>query len=219
MTQLLCPFFQSKPTNNFSVTYQGQPVTGDLSSAEIQIWNQGKQAIHGGDRIHGGDILQAITLKTTNGAAIYTATMSTTRDVVGVSLNNSSNLPLGIMPIDFKILEHNDGIKVQLIYGGSVNMPLVLDGIIEGQKRITQFPSDEDTHSQLLETIFISFGLASLTMIVYLARIRNNTSPKSLIRNMQFYLFILIGATLIFTGMFAGWQFGHILKPKPPFGF
>jgi hypothetical protein len=48
-------FVQKGNLNNFSVNYQGVAVTGDLSSAEIQIWNQGKAPIHK------SDILKRIT--------------------------------------------------------------------------------------------------------------------------------------------------------------
>src|ERR1035437_10947714 len=115
--------------NNFSVTYQGTQVTGDLSSAEIQIWNQGKQPIRR------EDILKTIALRTPNGEPIYQMTGKATRDVVGFNWIISSNKQSGVVEMDWKILEHRDVIKLQIIYGGSVNLPLTLDGVIEGQQQ------------------------------------------------------------------------------------
>ena len=117
-------------TNDLSVNYHGLPVSGDLSSAEIQIWNKGKAAIHA------GDILKPIVLKTKNGEPLYSAISTVSRDVIGYSTSQTgTNMMSGNLPMDFKILEQNDGIKVQIIYGGNVNLTLVLDGVIEGQTR------------------------------------------------------------------------------------
>jgi hypothetical protein len=58
------PIVQKGNLNNFSVTFLGTPINGDSSSAEIQIWNQGKEPIRS------EDILKTITLRTPNGEPI-----------------------------------------------------------------------------------------------------------------------------------------------------
>src|ERR1035437_9001118 len=89
---------QKGSLNNFSVTYWGTQVTGDLSSAEIQIWNQGKAPIHR------ADILKRITLSTPNGEPFYTEIYSNTRnDIVGFELLETNKL--GVLPMDWKILD------------------------------------------------------------------------------------------------------------------
>jgi hypothetical protein len=50
------PIVQSGKLDNFFLTYYGKQVTGDLSSAEIQIWNAGNRPIKR------QDILQPIIL-------------------------------------------------------------------------------------------------------------------------------------------------------------
>src|ERR1035438_3875117 len=49
---------QSGKLDNFTLTYFGNQVTNDLSSAEIQIWNAGKQPITK------DDILKTVALRT-----------------------------------------------------------------------------------------------------------------------------------------------------------
>src|ERR1017187_7558651 len=66
------PILQSGKLDNFTLTYHGNQITGDLSSAEIQIWNAGKAPI-----IH-DDILEPITLRTQHGEPIYKIVKSTT---------------------------------------------------------------------------------------------------------------------------------------------
>ena len=123
---------------NFSVTFLGNKIQGDLSSAQIQIWNQGRAAIHN------ENILKPITLRTPNGEPIYQISAKTTRDVTGFMFLATSNALRGVLTMDWRIFEHNDGVKLQIIYGGSVNLPLIVDGTIEGQKKsITIFLSEE----------------------------------------------------------------------------
>ena len=120
---------QGNLLNNLSVTYQGAEIKGDLSTVEIQIWNQGKQSIRR------ENILKPITIKTPNGEKIYQTHVSTTRDIVGFNWINTTNNQGELLSFDWNILEHDDGIKLQIIYGGSARMPLLLGGIIEGQPK------------------------------------------------------------------------------------
>lgn len=164
MTYYISPtraaFVQKGNLNNFSVNYQGVAVTGDLSSAEIQIWNQGKAPIHK------SDILKRITLSTPNGEPFYTEIYSNTRnDIVGFELLYTNKL--GVLPMEWKILEKGDAIKLQVIYGGSVTLPLALDGAIENQqwgitkyKRNTSEPSNEDLIVIILIIVLVSIFFA-----------------------------------------------------------
>lgn len=155
------PILQKGSLTNLSVAYRGLQIDGDLSSAVIQIWNQGKQAIHGGDRAHGGDILEPILIRTTNRARIYETTISSSRNAIGIDPTTTlSNLGSGIVPINFTILEQNDGIKVQIIYGGDVDLPLILDGIIEGQPNgVTNFGNSSHRTSKSKSDMIFSIVL------------------------------------------------------------
>jgi hypothetical protein len=79
------PILQSGKLDHFTVTYYGNKITNDLSSAEIQIWNAGKQSITR------EDILKKLTLRTKNDAPIYKTIVTETRDVIGFQWITSSN--------------------------------------------------------------------------------------------------------------------------------
>lgn len=194
--------------NNFSVTYQGTQVTGDLSSAEIQIWNQGKAPIHR------ADIEKTVALKTPNGEPIYTEIHSTTRtDVIGFELLDDSNKKTGVLPMDWKILEHRDGIKLQIIYGGSVNLPLTLDGVIEGQQQGITKNLGAKSDPSTMDWLIIVLG--NLVIIYCLILIK-----KRLGRTYQWldYWNLVILCIGLFSILIILIHYS-LTRIKPPFGF
>ena len=213
--------------NNFSVTYQGTQVTGDLSSAEIQIWNQGKQPIRR------EDILKTITLKTPNNEPIYQSTLKTTRDVEGVSFTTSSGSPVGVLGLDWKILEHNDGIKLQIIYGGSVNLPLTLDGVIEGQQQgITKYLGAKSDPSTMVLIVIVLGGLTITFGSILIKKQRgerdlivkvgNVTTKLNLPHDRSFQWFIYLNFVLMSIAWFCVLILlikDYLIRIKPPFGF
>jgi hypothetical protein len=219
-------FVQKKNLNNFSVTYQGLAITGDLSSAEIQIWNDGKAAIHK------ADILKPITLKTPNGEPFYTEYF-TNNDVVGFELLNSSNMQSGVLTMDWKILQHNDGVKLQVIYGGSVDLPLTLNGVIEGQQQgITHYQSKNVSWKNKLAIFFIApiillvglflLGISLLKWVIVpaLVRIKLKTIRRYFFEN----AFITFALIFPFIGVFLYLYSLHtngiqLFQAAPPLGF
>jgi hypothetical protein len=116
--------------DNLSVTFQGEAIKGDLSTAEIQVWNQGKAPIRK------GDILLPITIKTPHGEPIYQTSITESRDVIGFMAIDTSPAMSGHIFLNPLILEQGDGYKVQFIYGGDVNLPLIVEGTVVGQHSI-----------------------------------------------------------------------------------
>lgn len=116
------PIVQKGNLDNFSITFMGTQITNDLSAAEIQIWNQGKLAIRK------SDILKPVTLRTENGEPIYKSITQQSRDGIGFNIINSTNPKQSVLTFDWNILEHNDGIKIQIIHAGNVNLPITVDG-------------------------------------------------------------------------------------------
>lgn len=127
--------------NNLSVNFNGIQFTNDLSAVEIQIWNQGKLPIRT------DDILKTITIKTQNGGRIYQKTATTTRDVVGFNWINPETAQTGTLEFNWKILEHDDGIKIILFYGGNTSVTITIDGTIVDQKKITKYDGNEKSKS------------------------------------------------------------------------
>jgi hypothetical protein len=222
------PIVQKGNLDNFSVTLLGTPITGDLSSAEIQIWNQGKQPIRR------EDILKTIALRTPNGEPIYQITGKATRDVVGFNWITSSNKQSGVEEMDWKILEQNDGIKVQIIYGGNVNLPLILDGVIVGQKKFTQFQQNQQITPNALIKLLIYFivivllsaALVSMFELATLLKVQTIDKKRDITINKKRAMIILPLLILLIILAVFGFEAGgnyisnYILPPsKPPFGF
>jgi hypothetical protein len=218
------PIVQKGSLDNFSVTFHGIQITNDLSSAEILIWNQGKLPIHK------EEILKTITLKTVNGEPIYQTTAKPSRDVIGFNpINlNVTNTQQGVFQFDWKILEHNDGIRLQIIHGGNVNVPITVEGVVEGQpKGITQFQNQNDTKTtsyrinKILNGLLMGSGALCLILTIkytgdyleeYAKRI---TSPIS-----GWLMLVAYSLFCVLVMAFFIVSFLYLSKPpKPPFGF
>jgi hypothetical protein len=202
------PIVQKGNLNNFSVTFQGVPIKGDLSTAEIQIWNQGNAPILS------NDILLPVSIRLANGEAIYQTTISTTRDVIGVQISPCQEG--GAFSFDWKILEQNDGIKLQMIYGGSVNSAIIVDGTIIHQKhmRREQFALDSLTIGPL-----VVWTVSLLTTAVFCVLIWVKNNP---IKKFNIWDYLYLWAMFLLVGGWAGYQICeglHARLSKPPFGF
>ena len=160
------PIVQKGNLENFSVTYLGNQIAGDLSGAEVQIWNSGKEPIRA------DDILDPIVIRMGNNEPIYQTTITPTRKEIGYSYNDATNN----IKIGWKIMEQNDGIKIQIIYGGGVNLPIVVDGTIVGQKHITEFHSQHSITSQFIGGALS--GAVVLPCIVLITLFRDSLLKK-----------------------------------------
>jgi hypothetical protein len=143
--------------SDLSVSFREKKVTGDLTVMQVAIWNEGRGSIR-----H-ENILEPITISAGTNVPIFSATIRTaTRGVVGFNLitNELSN---GKLSFDWKIMEHNDGASVQILYGGNQDVKFKSEGIIEGQHSIAFYVADyADSTSnfvQLLGMLGIMFWI------------------------------------------------------------
>jgi len=202
----------SEEVNNFSVTYYGNHVGGNVSAAEVQIWNQGKKPIRGGDVINGGDIRNIITIRTQHGEPIYNATYTTNRDAIGFNWINFTNKQFGILQMDWKILEQGDGIKLQIYYGGDVNISITVDGTIVGQSHLTQYKETDNSKSpkQLIRLLLVT---NTLILLIFFKNEyeKYRKTGKTVFRLVPLIVGIILGMLSASIALF------HY--SKPPFGF
>jgi len=92
------------------------------------------------------NILKPITIRTPSNEPIYQFTVQTTREVTGVTGYTARGGSNGVVTLDWNIFEHNDAVKLQLIYNGGVRFTLFLDGIIEGQAKFNVVKSEREFH-------------------------------------------------------------------------
>lgn len=125
-------------TSSLEVFFDEEKIDSDVTAVQVAIWNNGKKPIKR------DDILETITLYTEPKTLIIDAVVrKRTREVIKLSIDRSS-IKEGFIPINWHILEHNDGGIIQVIFAGSLDVEILAKGIIEGQKSIKQvkFPGE-----------------------------------------------------------------------------
>lgn len=138
--------FRANQSSRLSVSCNGKMIDGDITAAQIAIWNDGKQPIRS------SDILEPLLIKTNNGWPILEAKIrQASRDVVNLHLDDSK-IDKGEITVSWKIMEHNDGGVIQLIYKGNDQVDITANSIIEGQSGINY----EDSSSKRVDFWFSS---------------------------------------------------------------
>lgn len=209
--------------SRFSVYYNGQNLTSNITAAQIAFWNAGSKPIHA------DTILSPLVIKVGNKGRILEAKLrKTSRDVVQITLN-PARLSSGEIEINWNILEQNDGGVLQIVYIGDETVSIQAHAVLEGQPKIIEAkyeldlrtPSEEYAHalrtviwSQLLYYLVIVIGaLITLLSIWLYIKIRKDVER---LRPLIWLILFLPGPMLIFGGILS------LLKqnpPAPPFGF
>jgi hypothetical protein len=142
------PIVQVGRLSDLSVSFRGKPVNGDLTAVQFAIWNSGRAPVR-----H-EDILKPIVLVASN-CPIYEVTIrNVSRDVVGFQLL-TNDLALGRLGFDWKILEHNDGASIQVLYGGNPKFVFYEDGgVVVGQNNILCQTFNTDFTSPMITIVF-----------------------------------------------------------------
>ena len=96
--------------DNFTVSLGNEKITNDVSSAEIQIWNAGKKEITANDLL-----TTNLSVMTAHGEPIYMTSITSNRKVIHETAETESP---GTLQVGWRILEMDDAIKIQIIYGG-----------------------------------------------------------------------------------------------------
>jgi hypothetical protein len=118
-------------TPGISITYKGRELNKNVSAAQIVIWNAGKKPIR-----H-EDVLTPFVVSIQGRHPIVTAKIIEVTNPVTEFRLIDTNFQSGQLPIDWRVLEHNDGAIVQLLYEGDISVPILLSGISIGQRTVT----------------------------------------------------------------------------------
>jgi hypothetical protein len=202
--------------SRLQVHFEEKEIRSDITAAQVAIWNAGNRSIKS------DNILQPIMIKTAGGSAILGAEIrKTTRDVIGMRLD-TARLGNGEVVVSWKILEQNDGGIVQLIYEGSPSTDLVAEGVVEGQKAISQLgysqklKSIEEQYRSKSRSNFIigvvlvvpGLGLLVLVIFGYFIGIEQGIF-STLLQLGQAIFYVALGVYSIFVS----------IVPGPPFPF
>jgi hypothetical protein len=166
------PIVQIGRLSNLSVSLRGKPINGDLTAAQFIVWNAGKAPVR-----H-DDILKPLILATTSNCPIYEATIrNISRDVTGFQLI-TNDIASGRLGFDWKILEHNDGASIQVLYGGDQKLSFKEGGgVVVGQSHIPFQVLNVNSGSMFKQ---VAAGALFLTLMVVLA-----VSLKDSIKNVR----------------------------------
>jgi hypothetical protein len=117
-----------KEASALRVLYNDKEVKGDVGAVTLAIWNDGKQPIHS------TDIQRPVTISFSPAQPILEAKLTPSQrdDITRVVLDVSQK-EKGTVVIQWNILEHNDGVLLQLISAGNNASALRVTGTIEEQ--------------------------------------------------------------------------------------
>ncbi|KNY24858.1 hypothetical protein [Pseudobacteroides cellulosolvens] len=161
---------KSGQVSDLRVSYKGKNIDGDISIAQIEIWNKGKLSIRP------GDILENLKISTVPTVPILEASIrKKSRDIIDLKLDDRY-YDKGYVPFNFKIMEKNDGAVIQLIYVGKDDVEFKVQGIIEGQptlKSIELTNRSNKKASPILEflgMLFIEFFIFAIYIIICIVK-------------------------------------------------
>jgi hypothetical protein len=117
-------------TPDITIAYKGQELTKNVSAAQIEIWNAGKRPIRS------EDVLTDYVISVQTGHPIVTAKVILMTDPVTEFRLDESKIQDGQLRISWRVLEHNDGALVQVIYEGDTSVPIQLSGVSIGQRSV-----------------------------------------------------------------------------------
>lgn len=212
------PIVQAGKLSELTVLFNGKPIQGDLTAAQFIIWNSGKAPVR-----H-EDILKPIVLMTASNHPIYEATIRhVSRDVVGFQVA-TNHLAEGKLGFDWKVMEHNDGASIQILYGGDQKLPFLdNDAAVIGQRRIPFQYLNVDSKS-LIQRIganvlfgFLAFGtMAAFRENIKKARKCTREKNKKGFWDAIFWAVICcIGAVMFCLAIFTSF----VSNNAPPFDF
>jgi hypothetical protein len=116
--------------SGLSVTFNGKEISTDVTAVQVAFWNDGRQAIRT------EDVLSELTIATANAAPILEARLrKVTRKLAGIELDISRKEE-GAIIVKWKILEHNDGGIIQIIFAGSTSVEISANAAIVGQPEV-----------------------------------------------------------------------------------
>jgi hypothetical protein len=193
---------KSGQSSDLHVSYKGENVSTDVTALQVVVWNNGKESIRS------ENVLTPFTVSTAPKVAILEARIKqVNRPVTQVALD-TSQIANGLLGVNWKILEHNDGAMLQLIVAGPTSVTLKAEGIIEGQEKIRPFEYTDSGFHLLLVVVGVAFMVQGVKIVKIGAKTRFG----------KWFGFVL-GCTIMLGGLayltlFVGFHFTHQSLPS-----
>jgi hypothetical protein len=204
-------------TSQLTVQFNGKDLTGDVTAAQVAIWNEGRRPIRN------GDVLHPLVIRTVDGQRILEASIQrVTRDVVKLALN-TSRIDHGEVSVKWDILEQNDGGVIQIVHSGNDAVEIEAEVIVEGQPEIVRrsFVKFESSEAEIIKRqistnrffayFILATGLFQILLFIYSNKIRLSIFTRKV--KIAFILWIIT------TIAYATWILIFQTSLGPPFDF
>lgn len=122
---------RSRQATDLKVSYRDEPLGDvDVTALQLAIWNAGNISIKP------EHIRKEIVMTTKPQVRVLEASIRTGSPDTGFKLSDTiESRAVGRVPVSWEILERNDGVSIQLLYLGTPNVDIIIEGLIEGQGR------------------------------------------------------------------------------------
>jgi len=163
---------QAAKSAEISINYKGFRVQGNLTAAQVTIWNSGREPIKT------EDILSPIVVSiSTNCPILEFTVLKTKRNVIGFQID-STNADSGLLGLHWKILEKGDAALIQIVYAGPAESPISMQGTIVGQPfPVEVFPRELESQ-QNKKALKMFLGVLSMQLSATLIFLLSLTASK-----------------------------------------
>ncbi len=191
-------------SSKLSVSYGGAVVEGDITVAQIAIWNEGNLSIRK------ENVLEPIELTCVDAVILEATVRSVSRPLVHLRID-AAELKNGKLLVSWDILERGDGAVIQIIYTGKPINQVRIHGAIEGQG-VIEFDS-LTTRSSLIGSGAFTLFVITVILICIAAVRREHLAGWN-----DWISFLLILGCFLALAVVAGLAFWKALwHPIPPF--
>ena len=211
--------------SNLSISHNGKKISGNVSAAQMAIWNAGKKPIRE------NDILSPIVISTGGGQPFLEVRIrKTSRPTINFTLD-TTRADEGKLRVDWRILEKDDGAVIQLIYVGDQNVPLQVSGSIVGQRDLREIFYSKQTQrpgEQYGENIGspLTLGAVALVMLLLCAvlfavpwiLLRKTTIGTSQSKALLIMIWLIIAVAWLYGG-YQAWEAIQLWQLGQPFAF
>jgi len=182
------------------VAYDGKDIKGNVTALQLALWNAGDEPIRR------ADVLDRIRFRTALGTRILRAELrQVSRPVTGISLDETAK-DLGVVAIDWTILEKNDGAALQILFEGEPDANFLVSGTVVNQAQLrerkvsvaAQSPEQafrEQKQAQWIPGIAVLIGMIVLLGLMFFYS--GSIPPRS--RGKMLAIAVLLGAALVLT--------------------
>ena len=154
------------------VRSDNKPIKGDVSSARIYFWNQGRQSIVP------GHVLKDLKINIADAEILDFRVLSQSRpEILQASLSRDPEDGEHALIMSFQILEENDGFCAQINYEGKRDTQITLSGAIEGVKSFV--PTPNYWRWAHLIVLYMVGGVSVFTFFQFLNRPRRSSRSCS----------------------------------------